>query len=191
VRRTVHEVLSRPEFRPPEQPLLQRAVGWVLDQLGSLLASLLGGGAGPVVGLVLLAAIVGLVVVVAARFSRGLTRDPELAAARPPATGRPAAEWRAEAEAAERAGQWRAALRCRYRALVADLAQRGLVDEVPGRTAGEYRVEVGRNAPTVAADFSRATDLFELAWYGNRATGVDEARRFRALADRVLAGTSA
>jgi hypothetical protein len=98
------------------------------------------------------------------------------------------AEWRADAEAAERAGQWRQALRCRYRALVAELADRGLVEEVAGRTAGEYRAEVAGAAPAVAAPFAGATELFERAWYGEAPTGQDEAARFRGLSDEVLSG---
>jgi Domain of unknown function (DUF4129) len=99
---------------------------------------------------------------------------------------RSAAEWRAEAEAQERAGAWREAVRSRYRALVADLAARGLVEEVPGRTAGEYRREVGEALPAVATDFAGATELFEVAWYGRSDTGAQEASQLRDLSDRVL-----
>jgi hypothetical protein len=77
-------------------------------------------------------------------------------------------------------------VRCRYRALVAELAARGLVDEVPGRTAGEYRGEVRRNLPDAAADFAGATELFELAWYGRGETGAQQASRLRELSGRVL-----
>ena len=57
---------------------------------------------------------------------------------------RTAAQWRAEAAAHDAAGRWREALRCRYRALVAELAGRGLVEEIPGRTSGEYRIQCGQ-----------------------------------------------
>jgi hypothetical protein len=188
VRQVVREVLARPEFRPAPRPLFDRAMDWVLELLGRLLAVLGGSGAGGVVGLLLLAlALVGVGVVVA-RFSRGITPSPELAAAAAATPGRSAADWRAEAEAHERAGDWRPAVRCRYRALVAELAARGLVEEVPGRTAGEYRVEVGRGLPAAAADFAGATELFEVAWYGRRATGAEQAARLRELSARVLAG---
>jgi hypothetical protein len=186
VRRVVREVLSRPEFRPPERALFQRALDFLLELVGRLLGALAGGGAGSVVGLVLLALVllgVGLVVV---RFSRGISRSPELAAAAPAVPRRGAADWRAEAEAHERAGDWRQGIRCRYRALVADLAARGLLEEVPGRTAGEYRGEVSRSLPAAAADFAGVTELFERAWYGRRATGAQEAGRVRELSRRVL-----
>ena len=185
VREVVREVLSRPEFRPPQRSLTERLFDWVLELIGRLLAALGGSGAGGIVGLILLALVLVGVGVLAARFSRGLTPSPEVAAV-PGGRWRPAAEWRAEAEAHERAGAWREAVRSRYRALVADLAARGLVEEVPGRTAGEYRGEVGRAAPAAAADFAGATELFEVAWYGRADTGAREAAHLRDLSDRVL-----
>jgi hypothetical protein len=186
VREAVREVLARPEFRPPDRTLLQRAFDWLLEQAGRLLAELGASGAGGIVGLaVLLLALLGVGLLVAS-FSRGMTPSPEVRAAVPGAPRRPAADWRAEAEAHERAGAWRPAVRCRYRALVADLAARGLVDEVPGRTAGEYRRELRRNLPDAAADFAGATELFELAWYGRGETGAQQASRVRELSGRVL-----
>jgi hypothetical protein len=186
VREVVREVLSRPEFRPPHRSLTERLFDWLLELIGRLLAVLGGSGAGGVVGLVLLALVLVGVGVLAARFSRGLTPSPEVAAAVPAGRRRSAAEWRAEAEAQERAGAWREAVRSRYRALVADLASRGLVEEVPGRTAGEYRREVGRALPEVATDFAGATELFEVAWYGRARTGAGDAAHLRDLSDRVL-----
>jgi hypothetical protein len=186
VREAVREVLSRPEFRPPDRPLLDRLFDWVLELIGRLLAALGGSGAGGIIGLILLALVLVGVGVLAARFSRGLTPSPEVAAAVPGGVRRSAAEWRAQAEAHERAGAWREAVRSRYRALVADLASSGLVEEVPGRTAGEYRRQVGRGLPDAAADFAGATELFEVAWYGRADTGSQEAARLRELSDRVL-----
>jgi Domain of unknown function (DUF4129) len=189
VREAVREVLSRPEFRPPARSLTERIFDWVLELVGRLLAALGGSGAGGIVGLVLLALVLVAAGVLAARFSRGLTPSPEVAAAVPGGRRRAAAEWRAEAEALERAGAWREAVRSRYRALVADLAARGLVEEVPGRTAGEYRREVGRALPDAATDFAGATELFEVAWYGRSTPGAQEAARLRDLSDRVLQRT--
>ena len=186
VREAVREVLSRPEFRPPERSLLERAVDWLLEVIGRLLGALAGSGAGGIVGLLLLALVLLGVGVLAARFSRGLTPSPEVAAVVAEGRRRSAADWRAEAEALERAGAWREAVRSRYRALVADLAARGLVEEVPGRTAGEYRRQVRRAVPAAATDFAGATELFEVAWYGRADTGAREAAYLRDLSDRVL-----
>jgi hypothetical protein len=185
VREVVREVLARPEFRPPERSLVERAYDWVLEAIGRLLGAIARSGAGGIVGLVLLALVLAGVGVLVARFSRGLTPSAEVAAV-PVGRRRSAADWRADAEAQERAGAWREAVRSRYRALVADLAARGLVEEVPGRTAGEYRREVGRAVPAAAADFAGATELFEVAWYGRSDTGAREAAHLRDLSDRVL-----
>ena len=186
VREVTREVLSRPEFRVPERSLMERVIDWVLEMIGRLLAALGGSGAGGIVGLVLLGLILLGVGVLAARFSRGLTPSPEVAAAVAGGRLRSAVEWRAEAEAHERAGAWREAVRSRYRALVADLALRGVVDEVPGRTAGEYRREVDQALPDAAGDFAGATELFEVAWYGRADTGAQQAAHLRDLSDRVL-----
>ena len=185
VREVVREVLARPEFRPPERSLVERAYDWVLEVIGRLLGAIARSGAGGIVGLVLLALVLAGVGVLVARFSRGLTPSAEVAAV-PVGRRRSAADWRADAEAQERAGAWREAVRSRYRALVADLAAHGLVEEVPGRTAGEYRREVGRAVPAAAADFAGATELFEVAWYGRSDTGAREAAHLRDLSDRVL-----
>jgi hypothetical protein len=186
IHRAVDQVLSRPEFRPAARPLLDRIWTWVLARLGELLASLTATTAGSVIGLVLFAAILALLAVLAARFARSMSRSPEVEAAVVAAPRRSAAAWRAEAEAHEAAGEWRQAVRCRYRALVADLSTRGVVEEVPGRTSGEYRGEVDRNLPAAAEAFAGATEVFDRAWYGRRPTGEEEVVRFRDLAGRVL-----
>ena len=181
---TVHRVLDRPEYHRTGPGLLDRGRRWLTDRFARFLGQLTLGGVGSwAVVLALLAVLVLLVL----RFSRGLTPDPGRRLNYSVSAGRSAAEWRAEAVDHERAGEWRLALRCRYRALVADLAGRGLVEEVPGRTAGEYRAEVGGRLPGAATDFAGATELFERAWYGNRPTAEDEANRFRLLEEQVLA----
>lgn len=187
-RQAAGRVLARAEYRRPAPSLLQRARSWAVRQLERLVGAVFGGGRGRVVFWAVAAAGLIATVVVLARFGRGVTAD----ASRRPSTAaagrRTAAEWRAQAEAHDATGRWRAGLRCRYRALVAELAERGLVDDVPGRTAGEYRQEVGDRAPAVSEPFAGATELFERAWYGNRPTGADEAARFDELAGRVLTG---
>jgi hypothetical protein len=190
VRRTAEEVLSRPEFRQATPSLLSRLWTWVLAHIGELLSRLLDTRAGSLIGLLMFLLILAAVVLTI-RFTRGMTQDPRVAAAIPDTPRRSAEEWRREAEAHERAGEWRHALRCRYRALVAELAGRGLVEETAGRTAGEYRAEVERNLPAAAEAFAGATWLFERAWYGRIPMGAGELTQFRGLAGRVLEGARA
>jgi Domain of unknown function (DUF4129) len=186
IHRAVDEVLARPEFRPAARPLLDRIWSWIVERLGELLASLTATTAGSLIGLGIFALILLLLGLLAARFVRSMSRSPEVAAQVVATPRRSAAAWRAEAEAHEAAGEWRQAVRCRYRALVADLASRGVVEEVPGRTSGEYRGEVDRNLPGAAEAFAGATVVFDRAWYGRQPTGEGEAARFRDLAGRVL-----
>jgi hypothetical protein len=81
--------------------------------------------------------------------------------------------WRAEADEHRRAGRYRDALRCRYRALVGDLARLGLIDEIPGRTTGEERAQLAAVVPAAASDFDAAASSFDDAWYGD--VDVDDA----------------
>jgi hypothetical protein len=183
VTRTVGRVLSRPEYRHPGPSFLDRIQNDVFDWLARVLSGVVGAG---IVAWIVVAVITGLVALVVWRLASGMTRDPGRGVAVTAGRTRPSTEWRAEAEAHERAGEWRQAVRCRYRALVADLAGRGLLHEIPGRTAGEYRAELGTALPAASPPFSGATELFEGAWYGKRPTAAADAARFRELADRVL-----
>ena len=92
-------------------------------------------------------------------------------------------QWRADADEHRQAGRWREALRCRYRALVGDLARRGLIDEIPGRTSGEERVQLTAVASAAHDPFTAAADLFDDAWFGDRPIDQgddDEFRRYEA-----------
>lgn len=179
----VHRVLARPEYHYPGPSLFERVQKAVVDWLAGVLTGVVGSGIGAWIAI---AVVLALVAFVAWRLSTGVTRDPGRGVAVSGVRTRPAADWRVEAEAHERAGEWRLAVRARYRALVADLAGRGLLHEVSGRTAGEYRAELGANLPAAGPPFAGATELFEGAWYGRRPTAAAEAARFRQLADRVL-----
>jgi len=188
-RATADEVLARPEYRVPTPTLVERVQRWVADLVDRVVGAAIGGGGASWIAWSVLALALGAVAVLAARFARGITPDPVRSAASLAPPLRTAADWRLEAEAHERAGRWRPALRCRYRALVSELAAGGVVDEVPGRTAGEYRAAVGIAAPEVASEFAAVTEAFERAWYGSAPTGADDAAHVSSLADRVLAGT--
>ncbi len=98
--------------------------------------------------------------------------------------------WRAEADEHRANGRYRDALRCRYRALVGDLARRGLLDEIPGRTTGEERRHLPTSAPTATPFFLEAADLFDDAWYGQVDVGPDDDDRFQQLEHDVLASAA-
>lgn len=167
VRDTADEVLEQPAYQPPERTPWQRlgeaASLWVRRLLGRLLASLDRGAVAW--GVVALTLAVGALL--AWRLARQLQPDRSGAPAPVGRVGHVSGDWHADADAHEAAGRWRAAVRCRYRALLAVLAEQGLVDEVPGRTVGEYRRAVTDAAPSMARDFDAASDLFEAVWYAH------------------------
>lgn len=187
VRRAVEEVLARPEYREAVPTLRDRALAFVADQLGRLIDLLAGGGRGSLIASLVIVAAAAFVAVLGLRFARSVRRDPEVAAAVAAPTGRDAGAWRSEARGHEQAGRWREALRCHYRALLAELAAAGLIEEIPGRTAREYLSAVAETLPAAAEPMAEATGAFELAWYGSRPVGRSQVAALRAAADQVLA----
>ena len=195
IRDGAEEILRRPEFQPPPRSLYQQALDKIGELLGEAIAMVVGGTSGAIVAWLVLAVVVGALAYLVVRGVQSGRRR------RVPSSapvidvdgdiGRPFAAWDAEAARLEGEGKWRDALRCRYRSLIAALAGAGIVDEIPGRTAGEYRTLVGGTRPQVGEPFAGATDLFERAWYGDEPTGPEESSDFRRLAERVRTGATA
>jgi hypothetical protein len=96
------------------------------------------------------------------------------------------AGWRAEADRLRAAGQHRDALRCLHRALIAELAARRLLEEVPGRTSGEYARRLSAVLPAARHEMAQATDAFERCWYGRAPVVDDDLDRFEVEARRVI-----
>ena len=199
IRRTVADVLSRPEFRDSQPSILDQALQWLGEQLSRFLALLSGNDVGRAVFALALAAVVVAMIVAAVWFLRRVQRSGERAGnAGVGPTGRSAREWEQDAGDAERAGDLREAVRCRYRAVIADLAARGLLDEVPGWTAGQYREAVRTAVPQAFPQFDRATDIFDRAWYGHIPVRREDVQAMteavgevRGAADRVARGGAA
>lgn len=186
LRQTADDVMARQEFQRPEPTLLERVQEWVGERLGELFEGLTGGGAGSLIGWIILVAAIGALIWSLTRLGRSVRADPALSARVRIDQGRTPDAWRAEAEGFEAEGRWKEALRCRYRALLGDLVRAGVIDDVPGRTTGEYRREVDAGLPAASGSMDEATELFELAWYADRPTGPDESRRFRDAAESVI-----
>jgi len=188
----VHEladdILSQARYDRPPESIPDRVMEWLGEQLTKLIDGLVSGGGGAVVAWIILLGALGAVVFLLVRYGRvtmpAMARDtePEVMVE----LSRTAPEWRREAEALEGDGRWAEGLRCRYRALVADLVRRGTIPEQAGRTAGEYARDVAARVPEAAPAFAAATELFEAVWYGGASTGPAEVERFRDLEARVL-----
>lgn len=183
INRAAEKVLGRPEFRRPAPTIFERIEDGIREALGRALEKLFGSGAGTLVAWLVLVVAIGLVAYFVYRL--GQTATPDRAGATRPEMvelSRSPAEWRTEAEQAERKGRWKYGLLARYRALVGQLVLDGVLDEIPGRTAGEYRREVEQRRPDLHPTFAEATTLFERAWYGDESTGAVERDRFVQLA---------
>jgi Domain of unknown function (DUF4129) len=170
---------------------------WIADRLDQILPNDLpgmSGGSLPTgVGYVVLGLLVALVLFLVWRARRSLAprgrerTDADVVID----AGEEDHDWLAEALAYEDAGDWRSGLRCRYRALVSELAAADLIPDLVGRTAGEFVSDVRRTCPAAGRSFRAATDEFEAAWYGGRAGGPAERDAFEARAAEVRAAAAA
>lgn len=186
---TARRILSQRQFQPPPRSLVQRLMGWVFEQIAKLIGQLSGGGRGSFVAWAVIILGSGVLVWTMVRLVRNRGAGRRRAGSLGPLDdqiGRASEDWAADAAGHELAGRWREALRCRYRALIADLAQRGLLDEVPGRTTGEYRSELAINLPASAVPFRALTELFERAWYGHVPVRSDDVAALRRWAGQIL-----
>ena len=195
IRGTADDILGRAEFRQTES-LLERAGGWLDDLLSDVLGGLGGGGLGSLIAWLILLTLVGgliwllLRLTPAAGLARVARTEAVVKTSGPAATDfRDAGEWRREADRLAAEGRYDEAIRARYRALLADLIDRGLIEDIPGRTPGEYRrdLQVAASAE-IAAPWSEATDLFEAVWYGPDLATRPDLDRFESREHAVLAG---
>lgn len=186
IKRQADEITSQPEYQPPAKSLTERAVEEFQKFLGRITNTLTGGGFGSAFGWVCLLVLAGGVAYLVYRVGRTVQRSPEHTPEVTIEVHRSPTEWRTEAAAFEAKGQWKEALRCRYRAMVADLVDSGIVPDIPGRTVGEHRFDVSVSVPDASAEFHGAAELFEKAWYGDLPTGESENQQFRELSERVV-----
>jgi Domain of unknown function (DUF4129) len=192
----VTHILSERQFHPSPS-LLRRVINAVLNWLDHVFDLHLhlpsgSGGLGwlsDVLLVVLIAAVVALLVVAVRKGVFARLRHPGGTGVVVTEEGEVMAPgaWRREAERLAVEGRYREALRCRYRALVAELASRGVLDEVPGRTSGDYERLVDALLPEVAGQFSTVTRLFERCWYGQEPSDARAQSVFDGMAEAIVA----
>lgn len=175
--------LSDPAYVSGDPNPLERALDWVLDKLGELLAGAAGmNGITAITILVVLAVII--VVVVRLRAGRvtgsGRVRGGEVFD-----SVLTAAEHRAAADRAAAAGDLAEAVRERFRAVVRELEQRGVLDPRAGRTVDEVAIEAGRALPVLADDLRGAAVQFDDVWYGGLPATEQGYRQLVSVDDRV------
>lgn len=171
--------LSKPSY-DRDTPLLTRIARWILDQIERLLEAA-GGALSSSLGV---AAVIAVVVVLAAVI---ILRAGPLARSgrqRPGAVLPPqrltAMQYRAAADEAARRTDWKIAVVERFRAIVAGLDERGVLDVRSGRTADEVAQEAGVALTDLAERLRAGATLFDAVRYGGAAAGAgddDELRR--------------
>ncbi|MGI9578021.1 MAG: DUF4129 domain-containing protein [Microthrixaceae bacterium] len=193
------EVMSGSEFQYPKS-LMERIGDWVTERFDSPVdelptpeaapAGTFGGGAGSLIGwmimFVAVGAVVAIIVLAIRHWVPRVLDDDEPLSEVEVQHRRSAGEWADDAEAHEAAGEWKLAIRARYRGLVRTLVDRRQVADLAGRTTRELLEDLCGTTPAAAGDFESACLLFELPWYAGAPTGADELRRMRSLAEAVL-----
>src|SRR3954452_1180279 len=188
IQERAHQVLDRDEFKD-QTTILQRILDWIGDHIPTPDTSSAGQAGSGLVGNIVLLVVAAALVFGLVKVVQSIRRMPPKARDPGPVLDveerRAAKAWRRDAEEHEAEGRWREAMLARYRELVTTLIDDGALVDVPGRTSGEFRVELAASQPSHAGAFTEATDLFERAWYGAEPTGPAENARFRALAEQV------
>jgi hypothetical protein len=186
------DILDGDEYQAPTpegKTIGDRLREWLDDRLPSFdgAGPALDGGAWIVTGVVVLAAIGGLTWLLATSSRRRRAPDddePDTTIEVEPL--RSPSEWADEAARCADAGDHRGAVRAHFRVLTSTLADRRLIADTPGRTAGELRRDVAERVPAATDGFDASATLFEQVWFGDRPAGPPETDRAAALTRQVL-----
>ena len=190
IRAEADRILDRPEFRD-ERSFIERGLDWIGEQLGRLIPDgAVGGGLSGLVTIIL----IGLGLVVLGLGLRALGRMHRERTSRRRPSGLAIVlgeavdpvELDAAVRTAEASGDWTAALLARYRLMVATLVGHGVLSDFPGRTTGEYRLEMADGRPDQSAEFDAATTTFEWAYYGAAVMTSEDVKRLETHATVVL-----
>jgi hypothetical protein len=169
-REAAHEAAQRELAKPiyPKASLMDRLGDWIQELLYRLIlegSSIPGGW----LTITVLAIVVLVAFIVAVRIARRTMRTNRGGDAGLFGThDLSAAEHRATAEAYANQGNWAAAIRHRLRAVGRQLEETGMLNPVPGRTAGELARDAGELLPEFEDELRRAATVFNDVTYGER-----------------------
>ena len=168
-RELLRRELAKQEYQ--ESPV-ERFWGWLDERWEELTERVVDVGGASTFAVVLL--VVGLLAVLGVTVPR-VRRDRKAAATSAGGVlddrGGTADELRRDAEAAAAAGDHERAVAAAVRALVRRAAERGLLDDDPGRTTHEVLAVVATRFPDHAPRLREHADLFDAVVYGRHRTG--------------------
>lgn len=164
--------LARDELSKPiyddEESLLDRALNWLYEHLPDFGGSGDGDPASSAFVAIVIVVVVFAAAIAIIRAGR-LRRHPSKRKLVFGGEKRSAAAYRSAAVAAAQRGDWHEAVVERFRAIIANAEERGIIDSRPGRTADEAAREAGRHLPEIASPLSDAAALFDATLYGDHA----------------------
>jgi hypothetical protein len=187
IRDVTEQVLAQPKYDAAGPSLWLRIWVWLLDKVARLIELLSAGDRGTIIGLVIVGLVLGVTAFITVRLVLRVRRDPGVMATAG-IGGRSAKDWWELAARAEAAHDWDEALRCSYRALLAELVAAGVTDEVAGRTARDYLRDISAAAPAVEEPLTWMTDAFEATWYDRRPVVASDLEAVRRASNDVRRG---
>lgn len=185
-RRAAEAELSGHEYQAAQPNLIERALSWLARQLGRLFAAVSNVTPGGALGLLVLLAVVVLVVVVIRLRVGKFARAGRVPRAVFESQVRTARDYRRAAEEAAAAGDFAGAVRERFRAIVRELEEAGVLEEMSGRTADEAAREAGLHLPHSRDELLGAARLFDAVHYGGQRVSIVDYERLVALDRGVL-----
>lgn len=173
-RRRARDELSHAIYHRYDDPWPVRIVHRIEHALGHAFDSAAthspGGGVGAIGFVIVLVAVVAF-----ARWRLGpMARTAHMSVDILADTTMTATEHRRRAKAAADAGEWKAAVVERMRAIARGLEERALLDPRPGRTADELAAEAGRMLPAAREVLVTAATTFDAVAYGDRVATADD-----------------
>lgn len=180
--------LARRELSDPaydrNEPLLRRVIDWIVEHVQRLLDGAAGAVSSSIGTAILIAIVAAAVVLIIVRAGPMARRSAHRSAALVDGR-RSAADYRAAAESAAEAGAWAAAAIERFRAVIATLEERGVIDRRSGRTADEAARDGGDALPALRSRLIQGAALFDSVRYGHRAATASDYASVVALDDAV------
>lgn len=198
VRNQIEDILNDPEFDYSDS-LWQRFWDWLWSWFENVDTEVevseggpsFLGGIGPILSWLFIIIAIAIVVIVLFFVIKNYVGNPRVKRAKKEDPlvehRRSVSDWQAMARDFESQGEWKLALRARFRELVRTLIDRRQLPDIAGLTTGELRDRLHETTPTSDAAFDEICSLFEWGWYGRRSVHEHDVARLVELAAIVRA----